>query len=356
MFDNIFRTFGLNSQLSKVQKTLENTGLFELGEVLDGADHLAGVAVLIVIPSNNLHLIGVLCDLLNHGLVGIEQAAVGHADDVAGDQLLGGITKGLALLSLHSGIDIFLSQILSLNNGYQDGGAASGHGHTLSRADQFAVQFGDNQADCLGSASAVGHDVGGAGTGTLQIALAMRAIQDHLVTGISMHGGHDAADDRERIVQSLGHGGQAVGGAAGGGDDGIILGQNVMVDVVHHGGQILASGGRDNNLLGASIDMGLALGLGGVEAGALQNDVDAQLLPGQILSLGLSKDRDFLAIYGDGTGNLHGLAIFFKNGLLGGDGVLVFAEHAAIALLSGVILQQLSQHSGAGQVVDTTTL
>ena len=46
--------------MSKVQKTLENTGLFELGEVLDGADHLAGVAVLVVIPSNNLHLIGVL--------------------------------------------------------------------------------------------------------------------------------------------------------------------------------------------------------------------------------------------------------------------------------------------------------
>ena len=30
----------------------------QLGEVLDGANHLAGVAVLVVVPGYNLHLIG----------------------------------------------------------------------------------------------------------------------------------------------------------------------------------------------------------------------------------------------------------------------------------------------------------
>ena len=33
--------------------------LLQLGEVLDGADHLAGVAVLVVIPGHDLNLIGV---------------------------------------------------------------------------------------------------------------------------------------------------------------------------------------------------------------------------------------------------------------------------------------------------------
>ena len=32
--------------------------LLQLGEVLDGADHLAGVAVLVVVPGHDLHLIG----------------------------------------------------------------------------------------------------------------------------------------------------------------------------------------------------------------------------------------------------------------------------------------------------------
>ena len=53
-----FSYFWTQFAVVKSSKTLENTGLFELGEVLDGADHLAGVAVLVVIPSNNLHLIG----------------------------------------------------------------------------------------------------------------------------------------------------------------------------------------------------------------------------------------------------------------------------------------------------------
>ena len=45
--------------------------LAQLSEVLDGANHLRGVAVLVVVPGNNLHLIGVLIQLSNHGLGGI---------------------------------------------------------------------------------------------------------------------------------------------------------------------------------------------------------------------------------------------------------------------------------------------
>ena len=147
-----------------------------------------------------------------------------------------------------------------------------------------------------------------------------------------------------------------VGGAGGGGDDGVAGLQHVVVDVVNDGGQIVAGRRGDNDLLGAGVDVSLGLGLGGVEAGALEHDVNVQGFPGQVGRLGLGVDGDFLAVHGDGAGNLHGLAVFFEHGLFGFDGVLVFADHAAVTLLSGVILEQMSQHRGAGQVVDGNDL
>ncbi len=67
------------------------------------------------------------------------------------------------------------------------------HGHALGGADQLLVQLGDYQADGLGGAGGVGHDVLGAGTGTTEVTLAMGAVQDHLVAGVGVHGGHDTA-------------------------------------------------------------------------------------------------------------------------------------------------------------------
>ena len=51
----------LSSALSTIVYAGETTSLHlrltQLGEILDGANHLAGVAVLVVIPGHNLHLI-----------------------------------------------------------------------------------------------------------------------------------------------------------------------------------------------------------------------------------------------------------------------------------------------------------
>ena len=62
----------------------------------------------------------------------------------------------------------------------------------------------------------------------------------------------------------------------------IFRGQGLLVDVVDDGGQVVAGRSGDNDLAGASVDVSLSLGLAGVEAGALQNNVNAQLAPGQI--------------------------------------------------------------------------
>ena len=49
------------------------TVLLQLSEVLDGANHLRGVRVLIVVPSNNLNERVAVANLADHGLVSVEQ-------------------------------------------------------------------------------------------------------------------------------------------------------------------------------------------------------------------------------------------------------------------------------------------
>ena len=270
-----------------------------LSEVLNGTDHLRSVGVLVVVPGHDLNLIGVVIDLSDHGLGSVEQRAVTHTDDVGGDDLILVVAEGLGSSSLHSSVDGLLGDVLALDDCDQQGGGAGGNRHTLSRADQLAVQLGDDQADGLSSTGAVGDDVLCASTSTAQVALALRTIQDHLVAGVSMNGGHDAGDDGIGLVQGVGHGGQAVGGAGSSGDDLILSGQGLLVDGVDDGLQVVAGGSRDNDLAGASLDVSLSLSLAGVEAGALQNDVDAQLAPGAILSILNCVDGDLLAVDDD---------------------------------------------------------
>ena len=118
------------------------TQLAVLSEVLDGTDHLRGVGVLVVVPGHDLNLIGVIVDLSDHGLGSIEQRAVTHADDIGRNDQILVVAEGLRGSSLHSSVDGLLGDVLALDNSHQDGGGAGGNRHTLSRADQLAVQLG----------------------------------------------------------------------------------------------------------------------------------------------------------------------------------------------------------------------
>ena len=85
--------------------------------------------------------------------------------------------------------------------------------------------------------------------------------------------------------------------------------------------------------------MGLSFSLAGVETGALQHHIYADFAPGQLGSICLGINGNLLTIHQDIV-------------LTGFDGVLVFTNLAHKATLCGVILQQVSQHFGAGQVID----
>ena len=99
--------------------------LAELGEVLDGADHLGGVGVLVVVPGNDLDLRVAVLHVDDHGLGGIEQGAEAHADDIGGNDLVGVVAEGLGGFRLHLGVDLFLGGV-AFHDGVQDGGGAGG--------------------------------------------------------------------------------------------------------------------------------------------------------------------------------------------------------------------------------------
>ena len=83
--------------------------------------------------------------------------------------------------------------------------------------------------------------------------------------------------------------------------------------------------------------MRLALFLAGVEAGALQNNVHADLAPGQVGSVLLAVDLDLFAVHDDGS-------------------VLRFDGVTLIAALCRVILEQMRKHLRIGQIVDRNDL
>ncbi len=129
-----------------------------------------------------------------------------------------------------------------------------------------------------------------------------------------------------------------------------------MVNVVNDSRQIVACRSRDNNLLCAGLDVSLSLSLAGVEARALENNVNLQLAPRQLSCVRLSIDSDLLAVNDDRTRSQNCLAILSENSVLVSNSVLALAELACETTLSGIVLQEVSQHLRAGQVVDSNNL
>ncbi len=113
-----------------------------------------------------------------------------------------------------------------------------------------------------------------------------------------------------------------------------------MVDVVNDGGQIVAGRSGDNDLAGTCIDMGLCLGLAGIETGALEDDINAKLAPGQISCVRHLVDDDLLAVNND--------VVVFAFALMVLNGVAL----RNIVALRGVVLQQVREHLRRSQVVD----
>ena len=71
-----------DSQTACPAAATERNEKLQLSEILDGANHLRSVGVLVVIPRNNLNLIQTVGDLSYHSLSSVEQRAESHTDNV----------------------------------------------------------------------------------------------------------------------------------------------------------------------------------------------------------------------------------------------------------------------------------
>jgi hypothetical protein len=156
---------------------------------------------------------------------------------------------------------------------------------------------------------------------------------DRLVVGVGVHGGGEAALDAEGVEQDLRDGGQAVGGAGSVGHqlvlDRIVL---LLVDPEHHRDVRILGRRGDDDLLGAGLQV---LGRGGAVAedpGGLHHDPHAHLTPGQRGRVLGRADSDLPPVDEDR------LAL----------GLHLGVERAVY----GVVLQEMGQGLGVGQVVD----
>jgi hypothetical protein len=138
----------------------------------------------------------------------------------------------------------------------------------------------------------------------------VRAIDELLVAGVGVHGLHEALLDAERVVEHLHDRHEAVRGAARVGDD--LLGREVevlVVDAVHERRVGAVARGRHDDERGATLEVvggGVALG---EDAGRLDDDVDAEVAPRELLRIAHLQHLELVTVDRDAArGGLDGLA------------------------------------------------
>ena len=113
----------------------------------------------------------------------------------------------------------------------------------------------------------------------------------------------------------------------------------IVLVVVHthdEGAVDVLTGSGEDNLLSAGLEVCLCLGAVGEETGGLEDYVNAQVLPGEVLRVALGEDLDFLAV--------NNQCAFLDLDL------------CAEATHDGVVLEQVCQGLNIGEVVDCDDL
>src|SRR3989344_9253978 len=297
--------------------------------MLHEAQHVAGVAVLVVVPGHDLDEGAIEGD----AGFGVEGRGCAVADEVGGHYLLVGVAEHALEFAfrglLHGRADLLVGGFLVELDGQVDHGHVRGR-HAERHAGEFLVQLRQHLADGLGGAGR-GRDDVFQNTAAAAPVLAGRAVDGLLRGRGGVHGGHQAALDAEVVVQHLGGRVQTVGGAGGGRDDGL-AGVSLVIYAVHEHRRIVLRRRRLHDLLGAGLDVGLT-GFGGQEeAGGVDDDVGARFVPLEISRIFLGGQTNLLAIHH------HAAAVDL--------------DVAVEAAMHRVVLQNISQIVWFQQVVD----
>ena len=118
----------------------------------------------------------------------------------------------------------------------------------------------------------------------------MRAVDERLVTGVTMSGGHETFDNAELVVEHLDHDRKAVGRAGCVRDHGVLVG---IVGVVVHAEDERCITRRwcgDEYSLGAGVEVRARSFLRVEDTGRLDDDVDVELAPWEVRWVALGVD------------------------------------------------------------------
>ena len=124
----------------------------------------------------------------------------------------------------------------------------------------------------------------------------MDLVEDFLVVGVGVDGGHQPTLDPHQIVHDHRNRGKAIGGAGRIRHDHMIAAELLVVDAVDDGQIDALAGCGNQHPPGAGFDMGAGLGSVGEEAGAFQRDINAKFLVGQLARVALCGHADALAV------------------------------------------------------------
>ena len=150
-----------------------------------------------------------------------------------------------------------------------------------------------------------------------------------------MNSAHQATDDAEVVVDNLGQGGEAVGRAAGVGDD-LLAAVAAVIHPHHEHRGLVLGGGTHHHPLGAGLNVGAGQWIRQEEARALQHGVNANGIPLQVAWIALRRDPDDLSIH-------HQLSVLDLDLTL---------ETA----MGGVVAKQIGQVIDINQVIDASNL
>mmetsp|Transcript_27631 Transcript_27631/g.56627 ORF Transcript_27631/g.56627 Transcript_27631/m.56627 type:complete len:414 (+) Transcript_27631:378-1619(+) len=263
-------------------------------DVLHEVNNTARVAPLIVIPGNKLDEVGVEHDTG----ISIKDGGDGVALVVSGHKGLIGVSEEALHVTLSLGLDVgadllvgggLLQTAGKVNNRHINGGDTEGH------AGKLALKGGDDLGHSLGSTSGGGDDVARGSTATTPV-LAGGGVNNSLGGGHGVDGGHEGLLNHELVMDGLHHGGKAVGGARGAGDEVLRAIVFSLVDTHDNGLGVILGGGRVDDLLGTAINDGLGLLLGQEHTGGLAHVVSTKGTPPDLLGVTAARGLDLLAI------------------------------------------------------------
>ena len=257
-------------------------------------DHGA-VAPLIVVPRNELDKVVIQHDA---GRL-VKDAGAGIADQVGGHHLIAGIADDALHVRLR-GVEHLVADVGIGHAGAQPCGQI--HHRYVRRGDaerhagHLALQGGDHAAHGLGCTGGGGDDVVQDGAAGTPVAAAA-GVHRLLLGSRGVDSGHQGLLDTELLVDHISQRRQAVGGAAGVGDHAHIGAILVTVDAVNKGGRgVILGGRRQDDLLGAALEVTAGLVGGVVGAGGLDDILGTAVRPVDHGGIRLAVDLDLVAV------------------------------------------------------------